>query len=114
VSRNLYRSGFNLLLHDTFSQCFMFPERSPKFCSVLFCFGLGTHTTNICRGYQVNLSTTLGMAIANYDTKYLRPPFAGGLSNVKDKCSPLDNLRNFFLTATSEVLSLFQQLREAP
>jgi hypothetical protein len=26
----------------------------------------------------------------------------------------LDNLRNFFLTATSEVLSLFQQLREAP
>jgi hypothetical protein len=26
----------------------------------------------------------------------------------------VDNLRNFFLTATTEVLSFFQQLREAP
>jgi hypothetical protein len=26
----------------------------------------------------------------------------------------VDNLRNFFLTTTTEVLSFFQQLREAP
>jgi hypothetical protein len=58
-------------------------------------------------------SKTIGEDVRSLN---LRPPsrVVSSMIDYRMKVPTLDNLRNFLLTPTAEMLSFFQQLREAP
>jgi hypothetical protein len=79
-----------------------------------------------CGGQSIIFRTLFSEQKSNEDTRELLEdgfPTATGSKNKATLRRPhsdqyflptVDNLRNFFLTTTTEVLSFFQQLREAP
>jgi len=74
----------------------------------------GISIGDLCRIARIIVAQFQCSRIRTRLGKEKRPPELFPAAFLESWLPTLDNLRNFLLTPTTEVLSFFQQLREAP